>query len=147
MTYAGYSAYKRIATTIDSKEMMLVKLLEGTVRFVQGAQFGIEAGDPMIKGENISKAIAIIVEVHCALDRGIGGELVENLSGLYAYILNRLTLANLRNDSRILSEVGALLATLKEGFSDALRQTLLETVSDHVPVNSPETQKGFCIAA
>ena len=147
MTYAGYSAYNRIANTIDSKEMILVKLLDGTVRFVQAARAGLEAGNPKVKGENISKAIAIITELDCALDRNMGGSLVENLSGLYQYILNRLTLANLRNDGRILGEVEGLVLTIKEGFAEALKQVSSSVISDHAPSYQAESQRGFCIAA
>jgi len=147
MTYAGYSAYNRIANTIDSREMILVKLLDGTVRFVQAARAGLEAGNPKIKGENISKAIAIITELDCALDRDMGGSLVENLSGLYRYVLNRLTLANLRNDNRILGEVEGLLLTIKEGFSEALKQISSEAFSDHSLSYQPASQKGICFAA
>jgi flagellar protein FliS len=147
MTYAGYSAYNRIATTIDNKEMTLVKLLEGTVRYVRAARAGLEAGNPKIKGENISTAIAIITELDCALDRDMGGILVENLSSLYPYMLNRLTLANLRNDNQILGEVEGLLSTIKEGFAEALKQISQEVVSDHALSYQPVSQKGFCIAA
>jgi len=147
MTYAGYSAYNRIANTIDCREMILVKLLDGTVRFVQAARAGLEAGNPKIKGENISKAIAIISELDCSLDREMGGSLVENLSGLYRYVLNRLTLANLRNDNRILGEVEGLLLTIKEGFSEALKQISSEALSDHSLSYQPASQKGICFAA
>lgn len=147
MTYAGYSAYNRIANTIDSKEMILVKLLEGAVRFVRAARAGLEVSNPKAKGENISKAIAIIAELDYALDRNMGGDLVENLAGLYPYILRRLTLANLRNDDWILGEVEGLLFTIKEGFSGALKQISSEMLSDHALSYQPPSQKGFCIAA
>jgi flagellar protein FliS len=148
MTYAGYSAYNRIATTIDSKEMILVKLLEGTVRFIQAARVGLEAGNPKAKGENISRVIAIITELDCALDRDMGGSLVENLSNLYQYILTRLTLANLRNDNQIMGEVEELLTTIKEGFEGALKQISSHTVvSDHALSYQTESQRGFSIAA
>lgn len=147
MTYAGYSAYNRIASTIDSKEMILVKLLEGSVRFVRAARAGLDAGNPKVKGENISKAIAIITELDAALDRTMGDSLVQNLSGLYPYMLNRLTLGNLRNDKRILAEVEELLQTLHDGFADAFRNSTLEVVSDHAQSYSPKTQKGFCVNA
>ncbi len=147
MTYAGYSAYNRIATTIDSKEIMLVKLLEGTVRFIQAARRGLESGDPKAKGENISKTIAIITELDCALDRDMGGSIVNNLADLYQYVLNRLTFANLRNDDQALGEVEALLATIHEGFSGALKQMSSAVVSDHSLPYQPSSQRGFCIAA
>jgi len=149
MTYSGYSAYNRVATAIDSKEVILVKLLDGTIRFVKAAQVGIAAGSPKIKGENISKVIAIITELDCALDREIGGSLAENLSLLYQYILGRLTKANLKNDGQILVEVENLLLPIKEGFTEALKQLTSEVSSDHVqqPSDSPADQKGLCIAA
>lgn len=147
MTYAGYSAYNRIATTIDSKEMMLVKLLEGTVRFVQAARAGLDAGDPRMKGENISRTIAIITELDCALDRDMGGSLVENLANLYHYILGRLTQANLRNDDKILCEVEGLLTTIKEGFAEALKQASSAMVSDHSSSYQIDSRRGLSIAA
>ncbi len=147
MTYAGYSAYNRIATTIDSKEIMLVKLLEGTVRFVQAARRGLEADDPKAKGENMSKAIAVIIELDCALDRDMGGSIVNNLSDLYQYILDRLTYANLRNDNQVLGEVESLLTTIHEGFAEALKQMSSAVVSDHSLSYQSKSQRGFSIAA
>jgi flagellar protein FliS len=148
MTYAGYTAYNRIANTIDSKEMILVKLLDGAVRFVQAARAGLKDNNPKNKGENISRVIAIITELDCALDRDMGGDLVDNLSGLYRYILERLTLANIRDDNRILGEVEGLLTTIQEGFSDVFKQMPSDIHSDHSPSSyQPASQKGFFIAA
>ena len=147
MTYAGYSAYNRVASTIDSKEMILVKLLEGSVRFIQAARVGLEAGNPRIKGENISRVVAIVTELDCALDRDMGGSLVENLSDLYQYVLNRLTLANLRNDNLMMGEVEGLLTTIKEGFAEALKQMPTTVVSDHDLSYPAEYRGGFRIAA
>jgi flagellar protein FliS len=147
MTYAGYTTYNRIANTIDSKEMILVKLLDGAVRFVQAARAGLKDNNSKIKGENISRVIAIITELDCALDRDMGGDLVDNLSGLYRYILGRLTLANLRDDNRILGEVEGLLTTIQEGFADVFKQMSSDILSDHSPSYQPASQKGFFIAA
>lgn len=145
MTYAGYSAYNRISTTLDSKEMILVKLLDGAVRFLKAARSGLAAGNSKTKGENISKAIAIIAELDKALDRGQGGNLAINLSKLYPYMLFRLTDGNFRNDDRLLEEVEGLLLNLKEGFREAFRQMSVEVVSDHAQSCSSTSQKGFCV--
>lgn len=145
MTYAGYSAYNRIATTIDSKEMILLKLLDGAIRFVKAAQSGLESDNPKFKGENISKAIAIIIELDNALDRDMEGGLVKNLSRLYSYILRRLTLGNLRNDLRVLEEVEGLLMSIKEGFGEAYKKMSAEVVSDHDEFASSILHKGFCV--
>lgn len=145
MTYAGYSAYNRISTTIDNKEMILVKLLDGAVRFIRAARSGLCEGSPKVKGENISRAIAIILELDKALDRDQGGNLAKNLSSLYPYMLQRLTLGNLRNDDRLLEEVEELLLNLKESFGEAYKKISVEVVSDHAQSYPLSSQKGFCI--
>lgn len=58
-----------------------------------------------------------------------------------------LTLGNLRNDDRFLSEAEGLLGTIKEGFSEALKQVSSAVVSDHSPSYQTQFQKSFSIAA
>ena len=148
MAYAGYSAYSRIANTIDSKEIMRIKLLEGTVRHIQSARRGLEAGDPKVKGENICRAVAIITELDNALDRDMGIKLVENLSALYRYILERLTVANLKNDDTALQEVEKLMATIRDGFQGALAQQQKASAANNTAFSDASgLKKGFSIAA
>jgi len=81
MAPTGYAAYNQaVVHTTDNKERILLMLYDGAVRFVSFARSGIEKKNVKIKGENISKVMAIITELDCALDREMGGELVENLS-------------------------------------------------------------------
>jgi flagellar protein FliS len=73
------------------------------------------------KGKSISKAIAIIGEgLNASLDRRVGGELAQNLSSLYDYMVRRLVDANLKNDVTILDEVERLLTELTEAW-DGIR--------------------------
>ncbi|MCK4391241.1 MAG: flagellar export chaperone FliS [Desulfobacterales bacterium] len=123
MTPRGYEAYNHaVVHTTDNKEQILLMLYDGAVRFVRFARMGIEKKNPKIRGENISKVLGILTELDCALDREGGGELVENLSDLYGYMMNRLTDANVKNDTDALNEVGRLLTELKEGFEGALQK-------------------------
>jgi flagellar protein FliS len=125
MTPRGYAAYQVAATTsIQSKEKLLLMAYEGAIRFGQSAQEGIRLKSPKMRGEAISKIMAIITELDLALDREIGGELAENLSSLYQWIMRRLTEANLQNDIRALEEVNSVLTTIKEGFEGAINQQL-----------------------
>ena len=47
--------------------------------------------------------------------------MAANLDSLYAFMIQRLSIANLKNDSAILDEVAALLRDVKEGW-DGIRQ-------------------------
>ena len=116
--YAAYSNNSVVHTTVR-KEEVLLRLYEGAVKFVRFARMGIEKGSPKVRGENISKVMAILSELDCALDREIGGDLPENLSGLYRYMIDRMTIANTGNDTAALDEVERLLLELKGAFEKA----------------------------
>lgn len=123
MTPTGFAGYRNvIANTIENKEEILLMLYEGALTFLRIAQRGIEEKNPKLKGESISKVLAILTELDCALDREKGGELVENLAGIYSYLMNRLTVANVKNDAEALVEVESLLGELYEGFKSAAKQ-------------------------
>ena len=123
MTPAGYAGYRNvIANTVENKEEILLMLYEGALIAVRMARRGIEEKNPRLKGEKISKVLAILTELDCALDREKGGELAENLSVLYRYLMDRLTVANVKNDPEALGEVEKLLQELYEGFKGAARQ-------------------------
>ena len=144
MTPTGYAAYNQaVVHTTDNKEQILLMLYAGAMRFVRFARLGIEKKSAKIRGENISKVIAILTELDCALDREIGEELVENLSGLYHYMMKRLTIANVKNDAGALDEVERLLRELKEGFDEAGKK---ESAFQPV-IEKAQVQGGFRIAA
>jgi flagellar secretion chaperone FliS len=123
MTPAGYAGYRNvIVNTIENKEEILLMLYEGALIAVKMARRGIEEKNPKLRGEKISKVMAILTELDCALDREKGGELAENLCVLYRYLMERLGIANIRNDLEALKEVERLLGQLYEGFTEAARR-------------------------
>ncbi len=77
----------------------------------------MKAGDIEKKGLAISKAIMIIDSgLRASLDKKVGGEIAENLDALYAYMSQRLMMANLKNQPEILEEVHSLLKDLKSAW-------------------------------
>lgn len=100
-------------------------LYDGAIRFLRFACKSLEKRDIAAKGTYISKVLAIIAELDCALDHHLQKELAENLSGLYQYMLIRLSHANCHNDPGALEEVIALLHDLQEAFSTAIEQQRL----------------------
>jgi len=146
MTPTGYAAYKHTAiNATHSKEKILLMLYEGAVRFVRFARMGMEEKSAKTKGENISKVLGVLTELDCALDREGGGELVENLSDLYHYMMDRLTHANVKNDPEALNEVERLLTELKDGFEGVLQKDLKEA-SVQPKVKEPVMQGGIRLA-
>ncbi|CAN2041885.1 Flagellar secretion chaperone FliS [Candidatus Magnetomoraceae bacterium gMMP-15] len=124
MTSIGYEAYKTTAIqATNNKEKILLMLFEGAIRFTKFAQMGIEKNDLQAKGENISKVLAILNELDCALDKKYGQDLADNLTGLYQFMMRRLTHANMNNDITALKEVEKFLGELQDAFKGAAEQS------------------------
>ena len=123
MIATGYAGYRNVmANMTESKEEILLMLYEGALISLRIARRGIREKNPQLKGEKISKVLAILTELDCALDREKGGELAENMAGIYRYLINRLTTANIKNDPEALEEVERLLGELYEGFKEIARR-------------------------
>jgi flagellar protein FliS len=104
----------------------LLMLLDGALRYTQSAKRGIEQNDSKMRNENISKAISIFTQLDAALDKSVGGEIAENLSGLYKFLMNQLTQANIQEDPNLLSDAEKVLTDIKEAFEGAAKNILNE---------------------
>jgi len=72
--------------------------------------------DVIAKGNAMGKAIRLIDQLNNTLDMERGQKIAENLRALYVYMLARLTMANVTNDSLIVVEVITLVQKVKTGW-------------------------------
>jgi flagellar secretion chaperone FliS len=72
--------------------------------------------DVIAKGKSLGKAIRLIDHLNNTLDMERGQNIAANLRALYVYMLARLTLANVTNDSGIVAEVASLILKVKSGW-------------------------------
>ncbi|MDY4376957.1 flagellar export chaperone FliS [Pectobacterium brasiliense] len=119
----GSQAYAQVglesAVMSASPHQLIVMLFDGAKSSMVRARILLEQGDIPGKGAALSKAINIITNgLKVGLDMEKGGELAENLSALYDYMTQRLMIANLHNDVKVIEEVETLL----ENIASAWRQ-------------------------
>lgn len=124
-TPVGIKAYTTVGmesgVSAADPHKLISMLYQGALLAVANARLGMQRNDISAKGASITKAIAIIDEgLNACLDKNVGGELAQNLSSLYEYLVMRLFAANLKNDIAILDEVASLLTDLK-GAWEAIR--------------------------
>lgn len=102
----------------------LVSLLYQSVASeIAAARGAIGRSDVAGKGRAISKAVRLIEEGLLApLDLAAGGALAVNLRDLYQYLVQRLTIANLRSDDAVLAECARLIDVLREGWDGIAAQ-------------------------
>ncbi|KFC81653.1 flagellar export chaperone FliS [Buttiauxella agrestis] len=117
----GTQAYAQIgvesAVMSASPHQLIVLLFDGALSALVRARLFMQQGELAAKGEALSKAINIIDNgLKAGLDNEQGGEIAENLSSLYDYMIRRLMLANLRNDVELIEEVEGLLTNIADAW-------------------------------
>ncbi|WP_438288576.1 flagellar export chaperone FliS [Edwardsiella tarda] len=130
----GSQAYAKVGLESGamsaSPHQLIVMLFDGAHSALVRAALHIDAGQVALKGQALSKAINIIDNgLKAGLDLEKGGELAQNLSALYDYMVQRLLHANLHNDADAVRHVTELL----DNIADAWRQ---------IGPHSPTTQQG-----
>ncbi|WP_321533251.1 flagellar export chaperone FliS [uncultured Desulfuromonas sp.] len=135
-TYTQQYQQNQILTA--SPEQILIMLYDGAIRFTRQAMAGIEAGNKQQRREGISRAMAIISEFANTLDHGVGGEIAENLDGLYAFMNRQLSEANLDEDIEKLKVVEHLLTDLRQTWSEAISIARKEAAGGAAAASQPQ---------
>ena len=115
-------AYQQVHVTtgVDgaSPHRLVQMLFQGLLDSFAQARGAMRQGNIEAKGEAIGRAVRIIDEgLKAGLNLEAGGELAANLRDVYAYVSTRLTLANVRNDDRMLEECQRLIEPLRDAWA------------------------------
>jgi len=113
--------HNEIATSSQGK--LIIMMYEGAVKFVNLALEGVDNKDPSKKGIYINKAHDIINELSLSLDMSKGGEVAQKLEALYQFILQQLTLANIKSDRKALESILKVLTPLLEAWTELLAKS------------------------
>lgn len=97
--------------------MQLIEMLYGgAIDHLAAARGSLQRGELAPRLRHIQETLAILEHLRLTLDFQRGGEIAQNLAGLYDYMRQRLALANASADARPLEEVMDLLKTLHAGW-------------------------------
>jgi len=114
------AAYQQVHTYLNNHyegmdpEQLILLLFNGALTRMKLAREGIEERDIQKKGENLSKAIAIISELNASVDSTMTDESTRFLRGIYTAILMELPKVTLNNDLKTLDRAKAYISRLKE---------------------------------
>ncbi|WP_435237077.1 flagellar export chaperone FliS [Psychromonas sp. PT13] len=92
---------------------LIMQHILGNLAAAKGA---IERKEIESKNKMLGKVIGLLGELQNSLDMEKGGELSENLYGLYGYMISQVTQANIKNDVAPLAEVAGLITEIKSGW-------------------------------
>ena len=111
-------AYLEAAATPASPVGLVALLYQAGEDAARDALRFLANGDIAGRSRQIGKVMAVIMELAASLDHERGGELSARLAGLYQYMQERLTQANLEQTAEPLTEVLGLLETLGSAWRE-----------------------------
>lgn len=115
------NTYREVGVTsaVDgaNPHRLIEMLYDGLLESIAEARGALRAKNIEGKCRSISRAVRIVDEgLKGGLDMNVGGDLANNLSMLYGYVSQRLTLANLHNDEAMLQECVDLIQPLRDAW-------------------------------
>lgn len=117
---ARISAYQSVAAhgTSSSADphQLITLLMDGALDRLASANGCIERGEVVQKAALLQRVGAIIEELRSSLDHSVGGEVAGNLDRLYDYMMRRVLVANLHNETKAIDEVARLLREIRTAW-------------------------------
>lgn len=109
--------YHQVAVrTADQKELILICYDEAIRSLQQGQEYYLK-NRYADKSRCFIRAQNFINELLVSLNLEAGGQIAWNLKRLYQYILDQITLADVKRNLKLLSQLIALLAELRSAWA------------------------------
>ena len=113
MVYSALSSYQKVQVSSEvNPQKLILMLYDGAIKRIRFAREGVINKDPKQRGENLSKAIAIISELNASL-HNIEDEGVFFLRSLFGAMMQELCKVSVTNDIQTLDRANRYLMELK----------------------------------
>jgi flagellar protein FliS len=118
-----YQQYRATRVQTAGSVDLVVMLYQGAVKFIRLGIQALEHDDPKAAHANLVRAQDIVVELLGSLNRDAGGQIANQLAGVYDYCFRRLVTANVRKDPAPAREVLGIVRDLGMAWQEiALQQ-------------------------
>lgn len=114
--------YRSTRTITVSPLQVLLQLYDGALKYLRTGADAIDAKDPATRGVALSKAHAIVSELQATLDDSQAPELCEQLSSLYDFVLQQITTANLKSETKPIEDAIKILVELRSAWRELAMQ-------------------------
>ena len=117
-----YQQYRATTVQTAGSVDLVVMLYQGAVKFIRLGIEAMERDDAKTAHDNLVRAQDIVVELLGSLNREAGGQIADQLAGVYDYCFRRLVQANVKKDSEAAREVVGILRDLGTAWQEIAAQ-------------------------
>lgn len=110
-------AYKQQSILTATPGQLVVMLYDGCLRFLNQAAYAMRGGDVTESNARLSRAEAIIEELHSTLDMEKGGVVASRLQGIYVFCSKHLLEARMNREPENIEKVSELLSELRDAWA------------------------------
>jgi flagellar protein FliS len=122
----NHGAGRYLATQVQASTPLeqVVLLYDAAVRSLQTARDAMGRQDIRARRDALNRAIAVIGELHRALDMKRGGEIAANLDRLYTYVRRRIMQGAVTRANQPLDDALAVLMPLRDTWRIVAKRML-----------------------
>lgn len=100
-----------------SQQELIVFLYESSLTLMDQARERIAANDVPGTHEKLDRCRNIFLHLLSTLNLEDGGELAQKLSSLYAYFIEKITMANVTKNAAELDDIAPLITNIKDAWA------------------------------
>ena len=112
----GYQQYRGVQVEGASPLELILLTYDVLIKSLRLAKLAGEEKNFAAEADQLSRALAALVELVTSLDMEHGGAIASSLGSLYAYMSSRLIEGNTGDTGAAIDEVLSLANTLREGW-------------------------------
>ena len=115
----AYAQYKNNKIMSASAPELTLMLYDGSIKFLNVAEFAIEKGDLQKAHDNLIKTERIIEYLRNTLDMKY--PVAKDFENMYSYISRRLVEANMTKDKDIVVELNGHMHSIRDNWVEVMR--------------------------
>lgn len=122
------SQYRTNEFQTASPAKIIVAFYDGALRFLKGGAEAIEQKSYALKGQQLSRAHAIVSELRATLDHTQNPALCGELDRLYSFVLDCITEANMTANAEKLHAAVRVLEQLRSAWAQVAEEPAVRVV-------------------
>ena len=131
--------YRELKISTMNQKELIVFLYDSAIKLIISAKEKIVSKDVTGRQADLNRARNIFLHLLATLDLEAGGEFARKLSALYAFFIEKITVANATESARELDEITPMIEDIKSAWESAKFQEEPASVVSEKSVEAART--------